>query len=124
MKGALAPVTSPEPKRDPPLALVEVLFHVNFLSFDEKWLVPAYKHWAFLPRDTPLPLDRRDPITSQWQLFALLLTRGKVMLVFSIPGCNCPNVGALEMMVESGEDQDRRGNVYTVFINFSSAWEG
>jgi len=43
-----------------------------------KGLSPAYKHWAFLLRDTPLLLVRwRDPIFSQWQPPAMFLTRGQ-----------------------------------------------
>lgn len=64
LKEALYKNISQEAKRDHYLALVEVLFHLNFLAFDDKGLSPAYKHWAFLPRETPLPLARwRDPLT-------------------------------------------------------------
>lgn len=38
---------------------------------------PVYKHWASLPRNTPLPLVRwRDPISLQWQP-PTPLTRGR-----------------------------------------------
>lgn len=77
LKEELTGVTFPESKRDPYLAS-----QVNFLFFDEKGLSFAYKHWAFLPRDTALPLVRwKDPITSQWHVPALLLAKDKVMLV-------------------------------------------
>ncbi|KAL6070930.1 hypothetical protein STEG23_005765, partial [Scotinomys teguina] len=57
------------------LALTEVLFHKNFLSFGDKGLSLAYKHWAYLPRNMSLPLVRwRDPISLKWQLSAPLLT--------------------------------------------------
>lgn len=36
--------TPPELRSDPKLAL---LVHVSFLSFDDKGLSPAYRHWAF-----------------------------------------------------------------------------
>ena len=41
LSSSLARATSSEFKRDPHLALVEFLFHVNFLSLDEKGLSPA-----------------------------------------------------------------------------------
>lgn len=68
----------PETRRDPHLTLMEVLFHVNFLSFDDKGLSPAYKDWASLPRNTPLPLVRwRNPISLQWEPPDPLLSHGR-----------------------------------------------
>jgi hypothetical protein len=37
---------SSESKRDSDLTLVEVLFQLNFISFNEKGLNPALNHWA------------------------------------------------------------------------------
>ena len=69
---------SPEVGRDPHLPLTEVLFRMNFLSFDDKGLSPAYKHWAFLPRNSPLLLVKwRDPISLQWLPPVPLLTQGR-----------------------------------------------
>lgn len=130
LKGALAQVTSPESKRHSHLAWVEVLFHVSSLSLNEKGLSPAYKHWAFVQRDTPLTMVRwRDPITSQWRTPALLLTRGR-----SFPPrrqlrqYGCP----WEMLTQLGnrrqwrsqKTRTKRCNAHSVFVNFSSAWEG
>lgn len=58
LKQVLAHVTYPVTKRDPYLALVKVLFHVNSISFAEKGLSTAYKHWEFWQRDTPFRLVR------------------------------------------------------------------
>lgn len=46
LKELLAQIISPEAKGDPNLALVEVVFHINFLSFGDKGFSPAYKHWG------------------------------------------------------------------------------
>ena len=43
-----SPGLSPETRRYPHLALTEVLFHMNFLSFDGKELRLANKHYVFL----------------------------------------------------------------------------
>lgn len=53
LKELLAQIISPEAKGDPNLALVEVVFHINFRSFGDKVFSPAYKHWACLPWDIP-----------------------------------------------------------------------
>lgn len=45
LKKLLARTITPEARRDPHLALTEVLFHMNFLSFDDKGFSPVYKHW-------------------------------------------------------------------------------
>lgn len=86
MKEALTGVTFPESKRDPQLAS-----QVNFLFFDEKGLSFAYKHWAFLLRDTALPLVRwRDPITNL--LMATVHStsdKGVRLCLCFLPGCNC-----------------------------------
>lgn len=68
-----------EPKRDPHLALEEVLFHVNFLSFNVKWLSPAYKHWTFLPKTLPsnwlkpnnLSLSTAHSASEKWAMLVL-----------------------------------------------------
>lgn len=40
----MASLISPEAKQDPNLGLLEVLlFHINFLNFDEAGLSPAHK---------------------------------------------------------------------------------
>lgn len=45
------------------------LFHMNILSFDDKRLSPAYKHWTSLPMNTLLLLVKwRDTTSLQWQL--------------------------------------------------------
>lgn len=76
IKPLLAQLISPEAKQDPNSALVEVLFHIKFLNFNEAGLSLAYRYWAYSPWDTPLPLVRwRDPITLQWQPPTPLLTR-------------------------------------------------
>jgi hypothetical protein len=93
LKEALAQVTFPASKRDPHIALVGVLFHVNFLTFNEKGLSPAYKHWAFLSKNTLLPLVRwRNPINSQCQPLAPLLTRGPGYAWVFSPGATAPIV--------------------------------
>lgn len=56
LKDLLTQFTSPESKHDLPLALAEAHFHLNFLTFDDQGLSPAYKHWAYLPRNTTLAL--------------------------------------------------------------------
>lgn len=68
IKEFLSQLISPEAKWDPNLVLLEVLFHISFLSFDKVGLSPAYKHQAYLPRDISLPLLRwKEPINFQWQ---------------------------------------------------------
>ena len=75
LKELLAKTVSPEARRDPLLALTEVLLHMNFLSFEEKGLCQVYKHWESLPRNTPQPLvGWRNPISLQWQPPAPLQT--------------------------------------------------
>lgn len=39
----MAPVISPKAKQDPNLGLLQELFHINSLNFDEAGLSPAYK---------------------------------------------------------------------------------
>lgn len=39
----MAPVISPEAKQDPNLGWLKVLFHINFLNFDEAGLSPPHK---------------------------------------------------------------------------------
>lgn len=63
----------------------EVLFHLNFHTFDDQGLCPAYKHWIFLPRNTSLTLVKwKYPLTS------LLTQRWEYVCVFpqesTIPG--------------------------------------
>ena len=116
----------PRIQRDPHLALVAVLFRVNFLCFSEKGLSTAYRHWTFLPRDPPLLLVRwRHAVTSQPQLPAPLLTRSEAMLVFS-PRMQPHQYGhPREMfsryrpgsMKEPEEAQDWRRNVHTLCIS-------
>ena len=54
LKELLAKVISPEARRNLHLALPEVLFHMNFLSFDDKGFNPAYKPYK---EHTPDPGD-------------------------------------------------------------------
>lgn len=56
IKELLVWVIYPKAKQVTNFDLVEVLFHINFLNFDEAELSLAYKHWKFLSQYTPLPL--------------------------------------------------------------------
>ena len=56
LKELLTHFISHESKRYPYLALVETLFLLNFLTFDDQGLSATYKHWAFLSGYTPLLL--------------------------------------------------------------------
>ena len=103
------------------------------LSFSEQRLSSATKHWKLLPRNTSLPLVTwRDPITSQWQLPALLLTRGQGYACVFPQDATVPiwvpssNVG---LAIERGQWRSQktrmwRCKVHIVLINFPSAWEG
>lgn len=82
LKELLAQIISPEAKGDPNLALVEVIFHINFLSFGDKGFSPAYKHWACLPWES-LPLVRwKNSISPQWQLPAPEWPKGPYACIF------------------------------------------
>lgn len=62
---------------DPQLALTEVLFTINFLTFDSQGISPAYKHWGSFPSQTPAPMVRwKDPLTGEWKGPHPLLTKG------------------------------------------------
>ena len=66
------------PKKYPHLSLVEVMFNVNFLHFEEKRMGLAYKHWVILQWSTPHPLVRwRDSIAFQRQWTTLFMSRGQ-----------------------------------------------
>lgn len=68
IKEFLAQLISPKAKWDPNLGLLEVLSHISILNCDKVGLSPAYKYWAYLPRDISLPLMRsKDPINFRWQ---------------------------------------------------------
>ena len=125
MKAAFAQVTSAESKRDPHLALVEVLFHGNSLFFSEKGLSPAYKHWAFLLKGIPFPLVRwRNPITSQWQCAGSASDKGVRLCLCYLPRYNCSNIGVLERCLPGhGPDNDEgarrpgpRDMMYILFL--------
>ena len=66
-----------EAMTNPHLVFTEILSLMNFLSFVDKGLSPAYKHWASLSRNIPLSLVRwRGCVSFQGQLSAPLLTHG------------------------------------------------
>lgn len=97
--------------RDLHLPLVEVLFHGNFLSVDEKGLSPAYKHGSFLLRNTPLLSVRwRDPISSM--AIAQSASDKGVRLCLHFPlGHNWANMGTLKRCSSNhrpGSDDEAR----------------
>lgn len=80
IKEFLSQLISPEAKWDPNLVLLEVLFHISFLSFDKVGLSPAYKQQAYLPRDISLPLLRWNLSTFNGNSNSTSVSRARVSL--------------------------------------------
>lgn len=98
LKELLAQIISPEAKGDPNLALVEVIFHINFLSFGDKGFSPAYKHWACLPWDIPATGEVEKFYIPTMATPSPWVAQGSVCLHLS-PEYHHSNTDALQMFV-------------------------
>lgn len=93
-------------------------FHMNFVNFDDMGLSPAYKHYASLPRNTPLPLMIwRGLISLQWQLPYPMLTHEWGYACFFLSWYD-PSMGPSKICMPASSKEEITQNEYCTFSSF------